>query len=113
MVYNKNLTTIPFYPSKKKKKSGEGEGGGKKPTQKTSRTPNHHMLISINALEWNDGKLLSEVYKLNIVYPSLVFLDFCFGARVTAVAAAVAFYHSVQAPAVTKEVKTHRDAIFF
>lgn len=98
---------------KKKKKSGEGEGGGKKPTQKNSRTPNHHMLISINALEWNDGKLLSEVYKLNIVYPSLVFLDFCFGARVTAVAAAVAFYHSVQAPAVTKEVKTHRDAIFF
>lgn len=71
------------------------------------------MLISINALEWNDGKLLSEVYKLNIVYRSLVFLDICFGARLTAVAAAVAFYHSVQAPAVTKEVKTHRDAIFF
>lgn len=40
--------------------------------QKSSRAPSHHMLISVNAQEWNGGKLLSGVYKLNTVYPSWV-----------------------------------------
>lgn len=57
---------------KKKWRGGVRGWGGRERSLHKNKAPNHHMVISINALEWNHGKPLSGVYKLNIVYPSWV-----------------------------------------
>lgn len=63
-----NNPLLPFQNNKKK-----GGKNNKEAYMKTSKAPNTTCCISINALERSDGKMLSRLYKLNIVYPSWVF----------------------------------------